>query len=154
MSDSPILICYDDSKGARHAIEVAAQLFSGRRAVVLDVAPPLTVAESYAAVGGVVPDFEELNTEDALARARVGAEHAREAGFAAEARADVDTPTWDGVVAMADEIDAGLIVVGSRGLTGAQVLLKGSFSHDVAEHAGRPVLIVPPPRNDKGKRDR
>ena len=74
MSDSPILICYDDSKGARHAIEVAAQLFSGRRAVVLDVAPPLTVAESYAAVGGVVPDFEELNTEDALARARVGAE--------------------------------------------------------------------------------
>ena len=50
MSDSPILICYDDSKGARHAIEVAAQLFSGRRAVVLDVATPLTVAESYAAV--------------------------------------------------------------------------------------------------------
>jgi nucleotide-binding universal stress UspA family protein len=146
MSDSQILICYDDSKGARHAIEVAAQLFPGRRAVVLDVAPPLTVAESYAAVGGVVPGFEELNTEDALARARVGAEHAREAGFEAEARANVDAPTWDGVVAMADEIDAGLIVVG------AQELLKGSFSHDVAEHAGRPVLIVPPPRQDgKGK---
>ncbi len=153
MSDRPILICYDDSKGARHAIEAAAQLFPGRRAIVLDVAAPLTVAESFAAVGGVVSDFEELNTEDALARARVGAEHAREAGFAAEARADVDAPTWDGVVAMADEIDAGLIVVGSRGLTGAQELLKGSFSHDVAEHAGRPVLIVPPPRNDKGTRD-
>src|SRR5207302_9243357 len=103
MSDSPILICYDDSKGARHAIEVAAQLFFDRRPVDLDVAPPLTVAESYAAVGGVVPDFEELNTEDALARARVCAEHAREAGFAAEARADVHAPTWHGGGAIADE---------------------------------------------------
>jgi nucleotide-binding universal stress UspA family protein len=55
---------------------------------------------------------------------------------------------------MADEIDAGLIVVGSRGLTGLKELLKGSFSHDVAEHAGRPVLIVPSPQNAKGKRDR
>ena len=68
MSDSPILICYDDSKGARHAIEVAAQLFSGRRAVVLDVAPPLTVAESYAAVGGVVPNFEEISQNGISAR--------------------------------------------------------------------------------------
>jgi nucleotide-binding universal stress UspA family protein len=148
MSDSPILICYDDSKGARLAIEVAAQLFSGRRAVVLDVAPPLTVAESYAAVGGVVPDFEELNTEDALARARVGAEHATEAGLDAEARAEMDAPTWEGVAGVADEIGAAVIVVGSRGLTGAQELLKGSFSHQVAEHAGRPVLIVPPSRHE------
>jgi nucleotide-binding universal stress UspA family protein len=149
MDASPILICYDDSKGARHAIDVAANLFPGRRALVLDVAVPLTIAESYAAAGGVVADFEERNTEDALARARVGAEHARKAGFAAEARANVDAPVWEGVVAAADEVDAGLIVMGSRGLTGVRELLKGSFSHDVAEHAGRPVLIVPPPRNGK-----
>jgi nucleotide-binding universal stress UspA family protein len=148
MDDGPILICYDDSKGARHAIGAAAALLPARRAVVLDVGPPLTVAESYAAVGGVVPDFEELNTEDALARARVGAEHASEAGLAAEARAEIDAPTWEGVVGVADEIGAAVIVVGSRGLTGAQELLKGSFSHQVAEHAGRPLLIVPPSRHD------
>jgi nucleotide-binding universal stress UspA family protein len=145
MNDGPILICYDDSKGARYAIDAAAALLPNRRAVVLDVAPPLTVAESYASLGAVVPDFGELNTEDALARARTGADHAREAGFDAEARATVEAPTWDGVVETAEEIGAALIVVGSRGLNGAQELLKGSFSHDVAEHAGRPVLIVPPP---------
>jgi len=49
------------------------------------------------------------------------------------------------VVEVAEEIGAPVIVLGSRGLTGAQELLRGSFSHDVAEHAGRPVLIVPPP---------
>jgi nucleotide-binding universal stress UspA family protein len=152
MDDKPILICYDDSDGARHAIDVAARFFPGRRAVVLDVAPPLTVAESLAAVGGFVADFEDLNLEDALARARVGAEHARAAGFAAEARTNLDAPTSDGVVAMADEIDAGLIILGSRGLTGVHELLKGSFSHDVAEHAGRPVLIVPPPRRSTKRR--
>jgi nucleotide-binding universal stress UspA family protein len=37
-----------------------------------------------------------------------------------------------------------VIVVGSRGLTGLRELFEGSVSHDVAEHACRPVLIVPP----------
>jgi nucleotide-binding universal stress UspA family protein len=82
----------------------------------------------------VTPDFEELNTADALANARIGA--------------DLAAPTWDGVVEAADDIDAAVIVIGSRGLTGAQELLKGSLSHDVAEHAGRPVLIVPPRHGD------
>ena len=36
------------------------------------------------------------------------------------------------------------IVVGSRGLTGVHEAFEGSVSHQVAEHAGRPVLIVPP----------
>jgi nucleotide-binding universal stress UspA family protein len=146
MDDAPILICYDDSTNARHAINVAATLLVDRRAVVLDVAPELTVAESYAALGAVTPNFEELNADDGLARAHVGAELARSAGFIAEARAEVAAPTWDGVVEVADEIGAAAIVLGSRGLTGARELLKGSFSHEVAEHAGRPVLIVPPPR--------
>jgi hypothetical protein len=81
MDDAPILICYDDSDGARHAIKAAAALFADRRAVVLDVAPPLTVAESYAALGAITPDFEELNSDDALSRAHIGAELARRAGF-------------------------------------------------------------------------
>jgi nucleotide-binding universal stress UspA family protein len=147
MDDAPILICYDDSNGARHAINAAAALLADRRAVVLDVAPPLTVTESYAALGPMTPDYEEVNSEDALSRANVGLELARSAGFAAEARADVAAPTWDGVVEVADEIGAAAIVIGSRGLTGARELLEGSLSHEVAEHAGRPVLIVPPPRS-------
>src|SRR5262249_46910650 len=52
-------------------------------------------------------------------------------------------PTWLGVVETADEIDAAANVIGSRRLTGLRGLLEGSVSHDVAEHAGRPVLVVP-----------
>jgi nucleotide-binding universal stress UspA family protein len=148
VDDSPILICYDDSDGAKRAIEVAAALLVDRKAVVLAVGPPLTVGESYASLGVMTPSFQELNEDDALARAETGAGLARKAGFTAEARAGIAAPTWDGVVQVADEIDAAAIVTGSRGFTGAKELVEGSVSHAVAEHAGRPVLIVPPPRAD------
>jgi nucleotide-binding universal stress UspA family protein len=146
MSDAPILICYDGSDGARHAIDVAADLLGARRAIVLDVGPPLTQAESYATLGPVVPGeaFEELNMDDASQRAAAGVDRAKNAGFAAEARAELDAPTWEGIIDVADEIDAAVIVTGSRGLMGARSVLEGSVSRDVAEHAGRPVLIVPP----------
>ena len=146
MHDAPILICYDGSDGARRAIDVAAQLFPGCDAVVLDVAPFLTGAESVAELSALTPNFGQLNEDEALGRARDGATLAREAGLTADARADLAAPTWDGIVVVADEIDAAVIVTGSRGLNGVRELFEGSVSHDVAEHAGRPVLIVPPRR--------
>jgi nucleotide-binding universal stress UspA family protein len=148
MDDAPILICYDGSNGARDAITTAASFLAGRHAVVLDVAPVMTVAESYAAFAPMTPSFDELNLEDAMTRARAGAELARKAGFDAEPRADVAAPTWDGIVEVGEEIAAAVIVIGSRGLSGARELFEGSMSHDVAEHAGRPVLIVPPTHED------
>ena len=149
MTNGPILFCYDGSDNADRAIEVTAGLLGSRRSVVLDVGPPLTAAESIATVSPVVPGaaFEDLNTADALTRARAGAEHAIAAGFEAEARATIGTPTWEAILDVAEEIDASVIVLGSRGLSGARELLLGSVSHDVAEHAGRPVLIVPPARS-------
>jgi nucleotide-binding universal stress UspA family protein len=64
--------------------------------------------------------------------------------FFSEARAELSAPTWEGIVDLADEIDAAVIVIGSRGLTGVRERLEGSVSHEVAEHARRPVLVVPP----------
>jgi len=148
MNEAPLLICYDDSTGARHAVESAATLFPGRRAVVLDVAPAVTAQESLADLAPVIPNFEEINTADALSKARVGAEFARAHGLEAEPRADFAAPTWDGVVEAANDLDAAVIVIGSRGLRGAREVFEGSLSHEVAEHAGRPVLIVPPARQE------
>ena len=147
MNNASILICYDGSDSAKHAIDAAADILGPHRAVVLDVGSPLTAAESLAVVAPVAPGaaFEQLNEDDARQRAQVGADHARRAGFDAEARADLAAPTWQGIVDVADEIDAAVIVLGSRGLGAGRELLEGSVSHEVAEHAGRPVLIVPPP---------
>jgi nucleotide-binding universal stress UspA family protein len=146
-NEAPILICYDDTEQAKHAIKVAATLLPHRRAVVLDVASPLTPGESVAAVGGIAPDFAQINSADSLSRAELGAKLARDEGFTAEARTEVSAPTWQGAVDVADAIEAAAIVIGTRGQTGAREVFNGSFSHEVAEHAGRPVLIVPPVRS-------
>jgi nucleotide-binding universal stress UspA family protein len=148
MPRTPILICYDGTAAADHAIDVAAELLGPVPAVVLDVGAYLTRAESIAATASVVPGtaFEELNTADALDRARAGAEHARKAGFDAQARSELSSPTWEGIVDVAGELDAPVIVLGTRALTGARDVLDGSVSHQVAQHSGRPVLIVPADR--------
>ena len=146
MNDAPILICYDGSEDSRRAIDVAASLLGPRRAVVLDVGAVITPAESIASMSSVVPGsaFEDMNTEAASETARDGADRARLAGFDAEPRALADGPYWQVIVDVADEIDADVIVLGSRGLKGAREAFEGSTSHAVAEHARRPVLIVPP----------
>jgi nucleotide-binding universal stress UspA family protein len=149
MHDVPILICYDGSADSDHAIEAAAAVLGRRDAIVLDVGAPLTATESLATLSPFAPAaaFEEVNTADALDRARLGADQARRAGFTAEARAEIGAPTWESIVDVADEIDASVIVLGTRALKGAQELFEGSVSHQVVEHAGRPVLIVPPARD-------
>ena len=146
MDDAPILICYDGSPAAERSIGTAAQLLGPRRAVVLDIAPPITVSESVATFSPVVPGgaFEELNEAEAGRVAGRGAELARSSGFDAEARGALAAPLWQGIVEVADELDAAVIVIGSRGLSGLREIARGSVSHEVAEHAGRLVLIVPP----------
>jgi nucleotide-binding universal stress UspA family protein len=47
------------------------------------------------------------------------------------------------LLSVADEHDAGLIVVGGRGVGGFPELLLGSTSTQVAQHATRPVTIIP-----------
>jgi nucleotide-binding universal stress UspA family protein len=144
VDDSPVLICYDGSEGARNAIRGAAALLVGPTAVILDVGPLALVAEAYAAAGSGAADLDRRVHADALALADEGADLAREAGFRAEARVGLDTPTWRGVVGVADEIGAAAIVLGSRGPSGVRGLVKGSLSREVAERARRPVLVVPP----------
>jgi len=146
MTDVPILICYDGTADSERAIETAQDLLGPRRAVVLNVGPTLTTAESFAAMSSVVPGtaFEELNVDDARRLADAGAERARHVGFEAEARGEVGAPTWEGILDVADEIDASVIVLGSRGLKGLRERVEGSVSHELAQHSRRPVLIVPP----------
>jgi nucleotide-binding universal stress UspA family protein len=47
------------------------------------------------------------------------------------------------ILAEAEAVDAGLVVMGTRGRAGVKSLLLGSVSHGVVQHADRPVLVVP-----------
>jgi nucleotide-binding universal stress UspA family protein len=144
MPEQPILICYDGSDDARRAIAVAAGLLSRRPAVVLEVTPPVTAEEEEAAFLSTGRDNLQQRLSDVRRTVHRGVQLARAHGLDASERIDVDGPVWKGVVAVADDLDASVIVVGSRGLSGAREVLEGSLSHDLARHAGRPLLIVPP----------
>jgi nucleotide-binding universal stress UspA family protein len=145
--DARILICYDGSSGGERAVDAAAALLGPRPAVVLNVQPAMTFAEGIAASASPVPGtaFEDLNRAEALRLAEAGAARARHAGLDAEARAMLAPTAWQGIVDVADELDAAVIVIGARGLSGLREVARGSVSHDVTTHARRPVLIVPPP---------
>jgi nucleotide-binding universal stress UspA family protein len=141
-----MLIGYDGSAEAEYAIDVAARLLEPTSAVVLNVAPRLTVGESFITVGSPVSGdaaFEGLNKADALRRAEAGARLARAAGLHADARVCAAAPRWEGIVQAADEVGAAVIVLGSRERPDAAELVERNISHDVAQHARRPLLIVP-----------
>ncbi|HET6916331.1 MAG TPA: universal stress protein [Acidimicrobiales bacterium] len=56
----------------------------------------------------------------------------------------LDGPPVRVLLDVAAQEDADVIVVGTRGAGGFAELLLGSTSHQLAEHATRPILIVPP----------
>jgi nucleotide-binding universal stress UspA family protein len=148
-SIGPILIADDGSEDARHAIEHAAAILPGAKVVVLYVRQPL---EGLAAHLEGHPALESVRDLDAAARdgaerlAAEGAERAREAGLDAEARvASATDAVADTIVRVAGEVDASLIVIGSRGRRRITSLVLGSVSHHVVHQAHRPVLVVPSP---------
>jgi nucleotide-binding universal stress UspA family protein len=146
-----VLISYDGSDDAKAAIAQAGRLFNADPALVLTVWEPFgeLIARTSAGFGAVgVSDYEPIDQasrESARETAEQGAKLAREAGLDASAA----TRARDGTIARsileeADRIDAGAIVLGSRGLTGVGSLL-GSVSHAVIQSADRAVLVVPAP---------
>ncbi|WP_019632838.1 universal stress protein [Actinomadura atramentaria] len=152
-----ILIAYDGSDDAQTAIEYAGEHLKAEDAVVLTVWEPLLAQLSWApmATAGALPpeqdDSEKYAEETEAERtAAQGVEVARKAGFAnVTARSERSNgPNWAAIVDVAEAIDASLIVMGSRGLSGAKSVLLGSVSNRVLHHAHRAVLIVPPVRED------
>jgi nucleotide-binding universal stress UspA family protein len=143
----PILLCYDNSDGARRAIETAGALFPGRKAIVLHVWSPVAVmAASYGAVMSL-PEYDEAElVKVARQVADEGAALARAAGLDATGELAEGTyeGTWHAIVATGEKLGTTVIVIGARGLSTFKSVVLGSVSHGVAQHARVPVLIVPP----------
>jgi nucleotide-binding universal stress UspA family protein len=145
----PILLCYDGSNDAREAIGTSGSLFEGRDAVVICFWQPLAHIANRFAVNllELVQDPAGVNEREAMLAQQLadeGAALAREGGLHAEGRAvEVSLPVDEAIIAYADELDAPLIVLGSRGRSGIASMLLGDVAHDVVQRSNRPVLLVP-----------
>jgi nucleotide-binding universal stress UspA family protein len=148
IADGPLVLCYDGSEDAGHAIQYAGELFAGRRALVVTVWRPTVALGGLGMAGetaGMV-DFFELDQAAAEHGRRVaeeGVRIAQSAGLDADPVAVKATGSvWKAIVETADRHDAATIVMGSRGLTGVRSMLLGSVSNGVVHHAERPALVI------------
>lgn len=159
---NPIVIAYDGSENARYAVEQTGQLFAaaGRAAIVLYAWEAIELAALRRGVMGMsaTANEQEADERSRLAAEQIateGAELAREAGLDAEPRAAYGSvPVWETIVRVADEENASLIVLGSRGLRGLRSLMLGSVSHQITHQAHQPVLTIPTPALVDARRER
>jgi len=149
-ADGPLLLCYDGSGEATHAIGRAGALFAGRRAVVVTVwQPPSPLSSLASFTGASVDTFDAADRRAAEGARRVALEGVRiasEAGLTAEpATVRTHDPVWTAILKIADRHDAATIVMGTRGRSGRHSTVVGSVSSAVVHHAARPTLVVPQP---------
>jgi nucleotide-binding universal stress UspA family protein len=160
MHSGPIVIGYDGSPAAEHAVAEAGDLLSGRPALVVVVwnqGLGFELLELPTATIGLPPaqldirtalEIEKSMQERAQRLAQKGATLARDAGFDAEGLAvadDVDVPVSETIVNLARERDAPAIVLGAHGHGRAAEVIIGSTTRDVVRHAPCPVLVVREP---------
>src|ERR1700678_304431 len=139
----PVLFAYDGSELARLAVERAGQqLAPGRDALVVCVWQTGDV--------GFVPTGERhFNAAQATEvrraaeeTAEYGALLAEKSGFRAQSVAVEAAPTWKGIVKVAEEREASLIVLDTHRRSGLVGHLLGSVTDAVVAHSACSVLVV------------
>lgn len=147
MTTACVLIAYDGSPDARTAITEVARLLPGVQAIVLYARQPLEGLAAHLDGHRALEDLRGVEKASLDASERIafeGAEYARAAGLDAEPRVLSRMSTAsEAIVQVADEIDAALIVLGSRGRGGLWSAVLGSTSVNVLHHARRPTMVVP-----------
>lgn len=150
----PILVCFDGSEESRRGLQTIRGVLTKTEVVILTVWQPLVTKLAETGSFGVFAleaegevDLEERGA--ATKAAEEAAAAARDSGHQVSVRVEqADGAVWLTIKAVADEIDAALIVLGTRGRGSLRTALLGSVSRSVLQHAGRPVLIAPAPEDD------
>lgn len=143
---STIVVGVDSSEGAKEALRFALEEARLRDATVraVHVWQYVPVGAGYVEAGFQVAEIDPAQLQsaaEAMLAASVAAVAGEDGGREVEQRVVQGAPA----AALVEEArDADLVVVGSRGLGGFRGLLLGSVSHQVAQHATCPVVIVRP----------
>jgi nucleotide-binding universal stress UspA family protein len=136
----------DGSQNAERALPHVKELAKARGATITIV----HVVERIEGGGAVGPSrrADEAEVQSKLETVAAGLS---EEGFNVSLviRGDVGARPAHEVLKVARDVDADLIVVGSRGLGAISGLLLGSVAHRLLHIAPCPVLVVPPERAEK-----
>lgn len=131
-----ILIGYDGTPGAHAAATEGLRLAKG-----LGVGVVVGFAYGTSPLGGEAGDLRDSLREIGEKRAAEFLAEAERAGVPARAELVDDRPA-EGLVALADDHDAQMIVVGSYGETPLKGAILGSTPHRLLHLSERPVLVV------------
>jgi nucleotide-binding universal stress UspA family protein len=138
-----ILLALDGSKEAHAAaltaVELADRMDSELHVVHVGEVRPVYHPERH----GYLARYEELREEAQRLLEEQVEEVKAAGGTVAGAHVGMGRPDEE-IVVLGEEIGAGLIVTGSRGLGGIRRALMGSVSDSVVRHAHCPVLVVRP----------
>ncbi|HYI35872.1 MAG TPA: universal stress protein [Thermoleophilaceae bacterium] len=152
--DAPVVIAYDGSDVAKAAVRHAAELFPGRRAVLvtvwepglalLPVGPPDSLGTMPMPPNPeIVEEVDDAQHDHATRVADEGAELANSLGLAAEAHSVADDlDVADTVIDLARDRGAAAIVVGSHGISGLRSHLVGGVSRKLIRHSELPVVVT------------
>jgi nucleotide-binding universal stress UspA family protein len=147
--EKSIVVGVDGSEDSEAALAVAEDLADrlGARLVLANVveyahSPSATVGPMGAGIGTPVP-FEDDLGEQARAAEALLEKIVEEADVEAETRV-VAGLAGERLADLADEENAAMVVVGSRGRGAFKAAFLGSVSTSLIGVARRPVLVVPP----------
>jgi len=129
-----------DSERALAAALALARATHGHLTLLTVVDPLLSAGAEAAGADEALDEQTQRELQQLLERATPGMPPASVPAVSVR----VGTPAKE-ILAQADDCNADVIVMGMRGLGGAQKLLLGSTSHHVLERATVPVIVVPPP---------
>jgi nucleotide-binding universal stress UspA family protein len=139
-----ILLATDGSRDAELALTTAIDVANSTNSELHVV----TISPGYPSYDVRSPEVMEAlreRAEDILNAQAAKIE--REGGKVAEKHLRIaERYRAEQIVQVAEDIGAGLIVMGSRGLGGVRRALMGSVSDSVVRHAHCPVLVVRPER--------
>lgn len=141
-----ILLAIDGSKYSEAAAENLVSAFRTQSAevLILQVIEPLVFSAPPQMAHGYAPEMA-ARLQDQLKQARESvlrtAETVRKAGFKADSRV-VENEVRTGILGVAAEWHADVIVLGSHGEKSLRKFLLGSVAEFVARHAHCSVLVV------------
>jgi len=140
-----IVVGTDGSETATEAVRQATELAKsvGDSIALVSAYEPVSSARLREEAQQVPKDLEWMVNprEDVDATLKAAAEQITAAGVEVQTYAREGDPA-DAILDVAEEGNAGLIIVGNKGMTGAKRFLLGSVPNKVSHHAPCSVLII------------